>query len=73
MLAAKFSSTGTLEWYTFLDGDSARGATQSEDGGFLFAAMAAADIPTLGGKTPLNPYAVSGDLFVVRLKPDGTF
>ena len=73
VLAAKFSSTGALDWYTFLGGTSAQGVVQTEDGGFLFAAETAGNIPTLGGQTPLLPYVAGNDQYVIRLKPDGTF
>jgi len=73
-LVVKLSSTGSVSWYTFLGGagaDSATSIAQASDGGYILAGFANANIPILGGQTPLNAYAADNDYVVIKLIATG--
>jgi hypothetical protein len=62
-------------WYTFLGGpgdDQGWSITQVVDGGFVLVGVARANIPSLGGKTPIISYSSSTDIIVVKLSEDGS-
>jgi hypothetical protein len=75
MLIAKLSSTGAVSFYTMLGGagnELAETIIQTSDGGYLLAGSPSANIGTLGGQSPLNPYTASNDQMVVKLTASGT-
>ncbi len=77
MLVVKLDAGGNVAWYTFLGGgqhDRANSVQQASDGGYIVAGYAKADIPTLQGKTPLNPFitnGTNGNMLVVKLDAGG--
>ncbi|TAL36277.1 MAG: hypothetical protein EPN93_08725 [Spirochaetes bacterium] len=75
MLVVKMNASGSVAWYTFLGGtefEQAYSIQQTADGGYIVAGSASADITSLQGKTPVNDFAGSGDMLVIKLKNDGT-
>lgn len=73
-LVIKMSAAGVVAWYTFLGGaagDIATSLQQTADGGYIVAGYAFANIATLGGQTPLNAYAASNDMVVIKLTAAG--
>lgn len=73
-IVLRYSPAGVLRWYTFLGGanfDDATAMAYTKNGGVVVAGTAAADIPTLAGKTPLNPYAGGTDLLLTQLDGAG--
>lgn len=75
ILVVKLNAAGGVQWYTFLGGagnDWGRAIQQTSDGGYVLAGYASANIPTLGGQLPLNPYVAGNDDLIVRLSASGT-
>lgn len=70
----RYNPSGALRWYTFLGGanfDDATAMAYTKDGGVVVAGTAAADIPVLAGKTPLNAYSGGTDLLLTQLNGAG--
>jgi len=73
-MVVKLTSAGAVSWYTFLGGsgyDRGQSIQQTADGGYIMAGSAAANIPTLGGRTPVNSYGGGTDAFIVKLDSAG--
>lgn len=72
----RLSATGIVEWHTHLPSPTNEifgHIAAMNDGGFMISAEAAADIPSIGGLTPLNAYAGgAGDILLARYTADGT-
>lgn len=74
ILVIKLTAAGAVSWYTFVGGagsDNAQAIRQTTDGGYIVAGNASANIPSLGGQTPLNGYSASDDCFFVKLTATG--
>lgn len=72
---AKLDTNGGVLWHTFLATASIEAAgsiAPTTDGGVFVAGRAGADIPTLGGQTPLSPYSTNDDILIVRLSATGS-
>jgi hypothetical protein len=72
---ARLTSAGEVVWHTFLAtagvAEAAGHAAALSDGGVLVAGDAFGNIPTLDGKTPLNPYSAVQDLLLVKMNSLG--
>jgi hypothetical protein len=74
-LVLKLDISGNVSWYTIFGGsgyDYAKSIRQTSEGGYIVAGHAEANIASLMGRTPLNPYSAGSDWLIVKLKGDGT-
>ncbi|MCE9599104.1 MAG: hypothetical protein K8S54_14170 [Spirochaetia bacterium] len=74
-LVGKLNSSGSLDWYTFLGSganDQATSVCEATDGGFLVGGYSPANIASMQGKTPLNPYVASNDYMIAKLNSLGS-
>ncbi|MBP7736841.1 MAG: T9SS C-terminal target domain-containing protein [Spirochaetes bacterium] len=75
MSVVKLDSRGSIAWSTLLDGSGANTASsvaQTGDGGYIVAGSAYANVASIGGATPVNAYSSNSDMFVVKLKSNGS-
>jgi hypothetical protein len=72
VFAVKIDAAGQIAWHTFLGGAAANEVAQAvartADGGYVIGASSDADIPSIDGKTPLNPILVGGASAALALK-----
>ncbi|MCE9499343.1 MAG: hypothetical protein K8R21_02395 [Leptospira sp.] len=76
-LVTKLSSTGTVDWYTFLGSNSGLeslgSVKQTTDGGYLIGGNTFNPITSLGNTTPINPHSGAGnnDWLILKLNRSG--
>lgn len=71
----RLSSTGAVEWYTFLgsaNADQLNGVTAANDGGYVVVGAATGNIASLQGKSPLIAYNASSDMLIIKLTSAGS-
>ncbi|MCR9143443.1 MAG: hypothetical protein NXI24_14430 [bacterium] len=71
---AKLTAAGAVEWHTFIGtagSENAGHIAAFADGSLLVSGSAPADIPTFGGKTPLNPYSTADDILIMKFTSAG--
>lgn len=75
LLIIKLSAAGAVTWYTFLGGagnDNDTSVAQTSDGGYVVSGGSGANIASLGGQTPINPYSAAFDAIVIKLNAAGS-
>ncbi len=73
LFVMKLTSTGAVNWYTFLAGYGGNAISQAYDGGYIILGKADANISSVGGKTLLNSFTGgTSDFYITKLKWDGS-
>jgi len=76
MWVVKLDGSGIVQWHTFLGGsgdDQAKSVIESVDGTLVLAGFADANVPALNFLSPIIPYSLDRDMWVVKINSDGTF
>lgn len=74
MLIVKLTAAGAVSWYTFIGNSNtvAYSIDQTSDAGYIISGYSSANIPSIGGKTPLNNYTSGTNTMVLKLNAAGS-
>lgn len=71
-----YNVTSPNTWHTFAgaaaSSDFGNSVAILNDGGFVVVGQAGANVPSLGGQSPLNAFSASSDFWIIKYNTDGS-